>query len=242
MIGGRRVVAIVQARVGSTRLPAKVLAPLAGHPMVAHVLRRAAQVEGVDEVVAAIPDLAEDDPQADVAAAAGMRVVRGPAADVLGRYALAAAASGAEVVMRLTADCPLLSPRVSGRVLDAYEACDYVSNTLTRTFPRGLDTEVFSREALELAAGEATDDVAREHVTPFIYGHPERFVLRQLTDATDRSGLRWTVDTPEDMAFASRVYQALGEGFELDDVLALLDRQPEIGELNRHTVQKPLGG
>lgn len=241
MISGRRVVAIVQARVGSTRLPAKVLMPLAGRPMVMQILRRARAIAGVDEVVAAIPNLSEDDWLAEVIRAGAYRVVRGSADDVLDRYAVAATASQADVVVRVTADCPFLSPSVSARVLAAFKDCDYVSNTITRTFPRGLDTEAFSREALERAANDAIDRVEREHVTPFIYRHPERFALRQVTDTNDRSHLRWTVDTREDMAFAVAVYDSLDEQFDIEDVIALLDARPTLADINRHTVQKPLG-
>ena len=241
MIHGRRVVAIVQARVGSSRLPGKVLMPIAGRPMVEHVLHRADAIDAVDEVVAALPDIAEDDPLAEVVRATGTRVVRGSPGDVLARYAAAATASAAEIVVRITADCPLLSPEVSGRVLAAFADCDYASNTVVRTFPRGLDTEVFSRKALERAHAEARDPVEREHVTPFLYGHPDRFVLRQVIDALDRSALRWTVDTPADMAFVSAVYEELGACFEMRDVLALLTKRPELNALNQGSVQKPLG-
>jgi len=240
VIRGRRAVAIVQARVGSTRLPAKVLMPLAGRPMVEHVLRRAAAIAGIDEVVAAIPDGADDDRLAEVVKATGVRLVRGSSDDVLARYAAAAAIAEAEVVVRVTADCPFLSQVVSGGVLAGFKACDYVSNTLERTYPRGLDTEAFSREALETAQREARDSVDREHVTPFIYRHPNRFILRQVLDDVDRSALRWTVDTPKDMEFARAVYDALGSAFEMEDVLELLARQPELAELNRDSVQKPL--
>lgn len=209
--------------------------------MVEHVMRRAGAIEGVDEVVAAIPDLAEDDRLADAAMAAGTRVARGSAHDVLARYADAASLADAAIVVRITADCPLLSPVVSGRVLRGFVACDYASNTLERTYPRGLDTEAFSREALDIANAEACDAVEREHVTPFIHLRPSRFVLRQVTGPVDRSALRWTVDTPADMAFARAVYEALGADFEMDDVLALLDERPDLRDINRDSVQKPLG-
>lgn len=236
-----RVVAIVQARVGSTRLPGKVLMPLGGRPMVVQVLDRARLIAGVHEVVAAVPDLVEDDALAEAAAAAGAKVLRGPADDVLERYSRAATASSADVVVRLTADCPLLSPQVSGLVLDQFRDCDYASNTLRRSYPRGLDTEVFGAQALDVAAREAVDPAEREHVTPFLYRRPERFRLREVVDATDRSAMRWTVDTPDDMALARAVYDALGSRFEMDDVLALLADRPELAELNRDSVQKPIG-
>lgn len=236
----RNVVAIVQARVGSTRLPGKVLMEIESEPMVWHVLRRAASIDGVTAVVAAIPDLAEDDELAATCRRAGARVVRGSADDVLSRFASAAIAADADVVVRLTADCPLLSPVVSSRVVGGFVECDYASNTLERTYPRGLDTEVFSASVLHVAAREASRPLEREHVTPFLYLHPERFRLRSVVGATDHSGLRWTVDTPDDMAFARAVFAELGTTFDMDEVLELLDRRPELADLNRDSVQKPL--
>lgn len=215
--------------------------PLAGRPMVAHVLRRAAVISEVDEVVAAIPDLPEDDELELAVSHEGVRVIRGSGDDVLGRYAAAAAQTNARIVIRMTADCPLLSPQVSHRVLSSFVHCDYASNTLQRTYPRGLDTEVFSREALDVAAREARDPVDREHVTPFIYRNASRFLLRQVTNDIDRSDLRWTVDTADDLAFARAVYDALGPQFEFDDVLALLNDRPELTALNRGSAQKELG-
>jgi spore coat polysaccharide biosynthesis protein SpsF len=241
VIGGRRVVVIVQARVGSTRLPGKVLVPLAGIPMVVHVLRRAMLLDGADEVVAAIPDGAHDEPLAVAAASVGVRVVRGPEDDVLSRYEVAAATSDAEVVVRVTADCPLWSPAIGSRVLGAFTVHECASNTRPRTFPRGLDTEVFSREALAIANREARDEVDREHVTPFLYRRPDRFPHRNVSDSVDRSEMRWTVDTPEDMAFVQAVYGALGPAFEMQDVLNLMDERPELAVINRAVVQKNLG-
>jgi len=233
-------IAIVQARMGSTRLPGKVLEPLAGKPMVLRVLERAAVVEGVDGVVAALPDLPEDDGLAEVVAREGFAVVRGSADDVLSRYVAAADAVAAQTIVRLTADCPLLSPRVSAHVVASYPGFDYASNTIRRTYPRGLDTEVFSSAALRLAADEATEQSEREHVTPFVWKRPDRFRLRQVIDETDRSDLRWTVDTAEDLAFAGAVYAELGPVFEMEDVLELLAQRPELSEVNRGIAQKPV--
>lgn len=233
-----RTVAIVQARLGSTRLPRKVLMPLAGSPMVVHVLRRSAAIEGVEEVMAAIPDLSEDDELADVIGAAGFRVFRGSEADVLARYVAAASASGADTVVRITSDCPLLSPGVSSRIVAAFADCDYVSNTIERTYPRGLDTEVVAMAALEAAHREADTPAEREHVTPYVWRHIERFRVRQVVDDMDRSGLRWTVDTNEDLAFATAVYDALGSSFEFEGVLEFLEHRPDLVALNRDVEQK----
>lgn len=240
MTTGPRTVAIVQARIGSTRLPGKVLMQLAGKPMVLHVLERAASIIGVNEVVAAVPTSPEDDDLASVIAEAGFRISRGSPEDVLSRYVVAARATIADVVLRVTADCPLLSPEVSRRVLEHFVECDYASNTLERTFPRGLDTEVTATSILELAHREATTVSEREHVTPYIWRNPARFRLRQVTDLPNRSNLRWTVDTPEDMMLAVAVYDDLGPDFEYGDVLDLLARRPELTELNRGIDQKPV--
>jgi spore coat polysaccharide biosynthesis protein SpsF len=241
-----RTVAVVQARLGSSRLPRKVLEPIAGRPMVAHVLDRASRIEGVDEVAAAIPDIADDDPLDSVIRGLGFPVVRGSGPDVLSRFILAADATSADVVVRVTADCPLLSPQVSGRVMAAFAegGVAYASNTLERTYPRGLDTEVVAVDALRTAA-KAADEVEREHVTPFVHRRPETFALRSVVaeDGRDLSAHRWTVDTAADLAFVRRVYAELepDASFEWEAVIELLERQPEIGLLNRGVAQKQLG-
>ena len=151
-----RTVVVIQARIGSRRLPGKVLADIGGRPMIAHVLERAEAITGIDDVMVAVPDLPEDDPLASAVASLGASVVRGATDDVLGRYLAAADAGRADVVVRVTADCPLLSPSVSSSVVAAYArgGADYASNTLERRSPRGLDTEVVSVETLRAAGRE----------------------------------------------------------------------------------------
>ncbi len=239
-----RIVAILQARMGSTRLPGKVLLPLAGRPMVLWVVDRARRIAGVDEVRAAIPDLAEDDGLLGVLEADGVPVTRGPSDDVLHRYVMAADASDADVIVRITADCPLLSPRVSSEVLRAFGegAWDYASNTLDRTWPRGLDTEVVRADLLrELDRGSRSPG-EREHVTAAVWRHPDDFRLRSVRGPEDHSDLRWTVDTERDLALIERIYAALAgdsDGhFEVDDVLALLDREPGLRQMNADVPQK----
>ena len=226
---------------GSTRLPGKVLKPLAGAPMIARVVERTRRVTCIDEVVVATSVLPEEEPLVAACAALDVRIVRGSPSDVLSRYALAASESRADVVVRITSDCPLISPMVTARVVEAYRAggCDYASNCHRRTFPRGLDTEVFSRAHLDLAHAEATDPSEREHVTPFIWRRPERFPIRHVVDPIDRSGLRWTVDTPEDLELAQRLYAVLGAGgHDYADALAVLAQHPEWTQLNSHIEQK----
>ncbi len=243
-----KVAAIVQARMGSTRLPGKALRELCGQPMVGHVVSRVRRLERVDRVAVAIPDGPSDDPLADyLATLSGVGVTRGPEDDVLARYVAAAAEAEADAVVRITADCPLLCPSVSQRVVDAFlertGECDYASNGLRRTYPRGLDTEIFSVAALDTANREAREAADREHVTPYIWQRPDRFRLHSVEDAGDRSHLRWTVDTPEDLALVTRIYEALWPRqpeFDYAEILECVAAHPEWLELNRHVRQKPL--
>ncbi len=212
MTDSGRVVAIIQARMGSARLPGKVLADLAGRPMIDHVVERARLIKGVHEVVVAIPDLDDDDQLYQHLSERRIRVVRGPAEDVLSRFVVAAEAAGADTVVRITADCPVLSPTVSGRTLELFRStsgADYASNTLQRTFPRGFDTEVLSAAVLRQASADATDPSEREHVTAHVWRRPGQYRLVGLQDATDRSNWRLTVDTPEDQAVIRALFAAL---------------------------------
>ncbi len=244
----RHVVAIIQARMGSTRLPEKVMRSVAGRPMIHHVVERVQQITGVDEVVVATSTKDREKPLVEyVESMAGVKLFRGPEHDVLRRYAEAAEAFSADVVMRITGDCPLLSPRVSAQVLQAFlrsrERCDYATNTLQRTFPRGLDTAVMSVDTLRTAHREATTPQQREHVTVYIWTNPQRFELVGVRDEVDRHHLRWTVDRAEDLRFVQRVYDALyhpSSLFEYEDVLALLEEHPQWIEINRGVRQKPI--
>jgi spore coat polysaccharide biosynthesis protein SpsF (cytidylyltransferase family) len=240
-----RVVAIVQARMGSTRLPGKVLRPLGGIPMVLHVVRRAARIPGVEAVVVATPDGVEDAPLRAALDEHEVANTAGPADDVLRRYAMAARLASADVVVRITADCPLLSPSVSGGVVDAFLRgdCDYASNTLERSWPRGLDTEILSRETLETVDATATERFEREHVTPAVWQHPERFRLCSVRNDEDLSAIRLTVDTEADFRFIEAILAALPrDDADLDDVLALLAERPELAAINAGVAQKDLHG
>lgn len=234
------VLAVVQARLGSTRLPGKALLEIAGRPMVAHVVARAAAAPGVDQVVLATTVNSEDDALVDFARSAGLRCVRGSAEDVLDRFRSVLLEDPADVVVRVTADCPLLDPQVSGLVVKEYlrqvGEVDYMSNVRPPTYPDGLDTEVFSRGALEQAWREARLPSEREHVTAYIWGHPDRFRLGNVAHAEDLSSLRFTVDTEGDLAFARAIYSALAPDghriFGMSQVLELLRARPELLSLN----------
>lgn len=239
-----RTVAIVQARLGSTRLPGKVLLPLLGEPMLTRVMRRAGRAGTVDEVVLATTTLPEDDALVGLARAEGWPVERGSETDLLARYLGAARSRRAEVIVRITSDCPLIDPDVIDRTVEAFRAAgaDYASNTLEpRTFPRGLDVEVVGRAALERADAEDRDPAWREHATPYIYRHPERFRLTRVAAPVDRSGHRWSVDTQADYELVRGLYEALGrDDFGWLDALAVIDANPESWMGNRGVVQKPV--
>lgn len=211
------VVCIVQARMGSSRLPGKVLMDLAGRPMLRFMLDRLAPLTtlGVDRVVVATSTDPRDDPVEAAAIDAGLAVVRGSEHDVLSRYVEALDAFPAATVVRLTADCPLADPRLVAAVIGRHReaGADFTCNVLPRTFPKGLDVEVVDAGALRVAHGEAADPVEREHVTPFFYRHPERFGLANLLapDGLNLGRERWTVDTPADLDFVRSAVAAVGD-------------------------------
>lgn len=239
-----KVVAIVQARTGSTRLPGKVLRDLCGKPMLARVLERLRRATRVDEVLVATSTLPGDDAIADFCAEQGWRCFRGSESDVLDRYARAAHEAAADVIVRITADCPLIDPGVVDEVVAAFlnsePPVDYACNFHpARTFPRGLDAEVFSREVLDRCAREVTDPSGREHVTSWIYRHPEQFRLTGIASPDDQSAHRWTVDTPEDFALVQTIYSHFGhDRFTWREVLAAFEAHPEWAAINQHIEQK----
>jgi spore coat polysaccharide biosynthesis protein SpsF (cytidylyltransferase family) len=231
-----RTVAVVQARMGSTRLPGKSLAPVAGRPLLALLLERLARA-ALDDVVVATSTLPGDDVVAAAAAAAGVRAVRGSERDVLDRFHAAARALDADVVVRVTADCPLLDPALVDRLvaLRTAEGLDYAALPtgdpstwpgLLR-WPDGLDAEAMTRATLQAAWEEAIEPYDREHVTLFIKARPGRFAAGWLEPDEDLGHERWTVDHPADLAFVRRVVERMeGTAFGYADVLALLARDP----------------
>ncbi len=242
-----KVVAIIQARMGSTRLPGKVLMDLAGEPVLARVMNRLARSRCLDELVVATTTEPADDAIVALCVNRGWLCSRGSQEDVLDRYYQAAKARHADIVVRVTSDCPLIEPaivdRVVGAFLDAQPNADYATNVLPpRTFPRGLDTEAVRMDALERAWTEAADKPSREHVTLYIFRRPEQFRHLSVRNDRDLSDLRWTLDTPEDLELIRLVYSHFGgDQFTWTDVLGLLAEHPEWREINRHVEQKKLG-
>ncbi|MFT4253643.1 MAG: glycosyltransferase family protein [Caulobacter sp.] len=232
------IIAVLQARMSSTRLPGKVLADLVGAPMILRQIERLRRIPSLDRLVVATSEDASDDVLAETLEAAGVDLFRGPLDDVLARFAGAVAGfADDDLVLRLTADCPLADPDLIQRLLDHHRAvgADYSATTHpSRTYPIGLDAELTSAGLLRLAAREAADPYEREHVTPFFYRNPERFALDGVMQDADESAVRWTVDLPSDLAFVREVYGALyaaNPAFTSDDVRALVAGREDLRTL-----------
>jgi spore coat polysaccharide biosynthesis protein SpsF len=246
LAGPMRRVVIVQARMTSTRLPGKVLLDLLGRPMLERQLERLAACECADEIVLAITTNAEDAPLVDLAQRLGVRWHRGSEHDVLSRYVGAARAADADLVVRVTSDCPLIDPLETDIVITELEARresrDYASNRLEPHLPRGLDTEAVWRDALERMDRMATSKAAREHVTWFCYEErPELFALHSVKRPYDAHDLRWTVDTADDLAMVRRLYEELGLAEQrppLGELISYVRDNPEVAQINAHVEQK----
>lgn len=233
-----KVVAIVQARMGSTRFPGKVLEEIAGHPMIWQVVNRVRMARTVDNVTVATSTESSDRAVADFCAKEGIPCFRGSETDVLDRFYQAAKVFKADAIVRITADCPLVDPQVVDKVVSTYlqDGYDYVTNTMRYTYPDGLDVEVFSFSALEIAWHEARFPAERQHVTPYIR-RSGRFRLHNVESEVDLSSrnLRWTVDETADLEFVRAIYAQFGNGqtpFGLADVLQLLEEEPHLVEIN----------
>jgi spore coat polysaccharide biosynthesis protein SpsF len=241
-----RTIAIIQARMGSTRLPGKVLMDLGGDTVLAHGVQRLRRADRVDHVVVATTAGSRDDAIVSECSRLGAGFFRGSEADVLDRYYQAALAFHAGVVVRITSDCPLIDPGLVDEVVELRrrEGADYASNCLLRRYPRGLDTEVFTVEALERTWRQADKAYQREHVTPYMVEHPERFKLASSVAPSDYSHYRWTVDTPQDLQLLREIYARFpGEAhFDWRAVIEVMEREPQLAEINSMIVQKALGG
>jgi spore coat polysaccharide biosynthesis protein SpsF len=231
-------VAVIQARMGSTRLPGKSLADLGGWPLLDWSVERARMARGVDEVVVATSTLAPDDQIAEYVARHQIACIRGSADDVLARYALAVSERAADVIVRITADCPFVDPAIVEQTITALAAADYASTSLDGRYPRGFDVEAVRRDVLEIAAAESVDPAEREHVTLFVYRRPDRFDCRpvEAPEWARRPDLRFTVDEGADLELARAVVAGTSgtprtlTGIE---VIRFLDEHPDIAALNR---------
>ncbi len=215
-----RIVAIVQARMGSSRLPGKVLEPVAGKPMLLRELERARRASRIDDLIVATTENDEDDALSEAVEQSGSSVHRGSEDDVIDRFRSAAKHAGADAIVRLTGDCPLVDPEIIDETIESWlagqPAVDFASNALSGTYPDGMDVEVFSRQALERAWAEAHLPSEREHVT-FYFWKSGKFQVRSLTRDPPAGHVRLTVDYPEDLELVRSVYDAL------------LPRDPEFG-------------
>jgi spore coat polysaccharide biosynthesis protein SpsF (cytidylyltransferase family) len=236
-----KTLAIVQARMSSTRLPGKVLLPLGGHTLIGFMLERVKRARMVDEIVLATSTDASDDALAHAVQALGVAVYRGSLDDVLSRFAGAAEGRGADVAVRLTGDCPLIDPAlIDAAVAHLREpGLDYVCNGEPPSYPDGLDVEAFTVQALLQAHAQARLPSEREHVTPYLRAHPQRFRAGNVRGAVDLSALRWTVDHADDLAVVRALVDAFPPGqallADLFDCLRVLDRQPALLHANPHT-------
>ena len=243
-----RVICVSQARMTSTRLPGKVLREVLGRPLLHYHLSRLQRARHIDRLVVATTVNATDDPIVEFCNGMGISVFRGDEHDVLSRYvgAVEAFGDGAEIVVRVTSDCPLIDPAIVDATIEAYVAgqpeMDYVAVDNSR-FPRGLDAEVFRRSALMEAACEGVAAAEREHVTPFIYRRPERFACGKYPSPGDFGHHRWCVDEPADFELIRRIIEVLAPvkpEFDWRDCLALLEENPEWSALNAEVEQKHL--
>lgn len=231
------IVGIIQARTDSTRLPNKVLEEIEGKPVILHVIERTQHASLLNGIVLATTTRAVDTPLADLVRAHGIPVFRGDCDDVLDRYYQAATRFHAEVIVRITGDCPLIDPHIIDLVIQMFlqHHYDYVTNTLQPTYPDGLDVEAFSYKALTKAWKEATLPSEREHVTVYIRKHPEKFKQHDVKNPIDLSSYRWTVDNQEDLEFVREIYKRLYSKekiFYMEDILTLLKEHPELKKLN----------
>jgi spore coat polysaccharide biosynthesis protein SpsF len=241
-----RTVCTIEARMTSSRLPGKVLLEAAGKPLLEHMIERLRRVQALDEIVIATTEEASSDPIVALGERLGAGVFRGSEEDVLARVLGAAQAYEADLIVETSGDCPLIDPATVDRVIARFHegGVDYCSNTLERTYPRGMDVQAFPTALLAEVAELTQDPADREHVSLYIYEHPERYGLRSVvSDRPETAELRLTVDTAEDYALIKAIFEELhprDPAFGLDAILALLDARPDLATLNRDIQQKPV--
>lgn len=242
-----KVGAIIQARMGSTRLPEKVMKNLEGKTVLEHVIERVKQSEAIDEIIIATTTSERDSVIVSESLKCGVKVFRGSEDDVLERYYYAAEANNLDIIVRITSDCPLIDPKVLDEIIKYYIENDYeiitnAGNDLdNRTYPRGLDIEIFSLELLKAAFNNAKEKYQREHVTPYMYETTENKFFYKNT--INYSEYRWTLDTEEDFELIKAIYSELYKGvhdFYLNEVVNLIKKRPNLKKINSHIEQKKL--
>ncbi|UCZ52945.1 glycosyltransferase family protein [Bacillus shivajii] len=242
-----KIAAIIQARMGSTRLSGKVMKDIKGRTVLSHVIERVNQSNLIDEIIIATTVKERDTIIENEAIKCGAKVYRGSEEDVLSRYYLAAKENNIDIVVRITSDCPVIDANVIDEILNFYleEKYDIVTNAGSdlsqRTFPRGLDTEVFSFEVLEDAFNNGREKYHREHVTPYIYENSNE--IHYLKNDVNYSMYRWTLDTEEDFELINEIYNRLYKGthdFYLQDIIEIFKQEPKLFTFNAHIEQKKL--
>ena len=239
--------AIIEARMTSTRLPGKVMCPILGKPMLELLIERLKHADTLDEIIIATTTNKEDNIIEELSETLHVGCYRGSEDDVLDRVLHAAVTSNIDLIIEITGDCPLIDPGVIDTLVQIYLSgqYDFVSNTLKQTYPNGLDTRIFSTETLKKVASLTDDPVDHEHVSLYIYEHPEIFSLyNHESDLLEKYwDLRLTVDTIEDFALISTIYEKLyitNPNFRLPDIITLLEKEPELVRINQHIHQKPV--
>ena len=233
----KKIVAILQARMGSTRLPGKTITEICETPLLQHIIERMKYSTLINDLVVATTESKEDDVIIDLCHKLKIKSFRGSERDVLDRFYRCAKKYNADFIIRITADDPFKDPvvvdRIIGEILEG--EYDYVSNTIHPTYPEGLDVEVFTFEALGQAWRESSTTLHREHVTPYMWLNPNKFKIKNIKNERNLSNMRWTLDTPEDLAFTKAVYEELyvpGKLFLMKDVLTLLKKHPQLTQIN----------
>ncbi|MGG3804442.1 cytidylyltransferase domain-containing protein [Metabacillus fastidiosus] len=240
-----KIAAIIQGRMGSTRLPGKILKTINGKTLLEYQIERVKQAKTIEQIIVATTTRENDQLIVDLCRKIGVDYYRGSEEDVLSRYYEAAKNFNVQVIVRLTSDCPIIDPEVIDKVVNRYMndqlSTDYVSNTLDRTYPRGLDTEVFSLRALEKVHQEAFLQRDREHVTSYFYTNPDLFKLQSVKNKYNYENYRWTVDTEEDFELIQLILGKLynpDKLFLLKDIINLLEIYPDWNNINAHIEQK----
>lgn len=241
-----KIVMLIQARMGATRFPGKPLKEIMGRPMLSYQLERLRRVKRVDEIVLATTTHPRDDCLVAFCEKEKIPYFRGSEDDVLDRFLQAAREHRAQILVRITGDCPLSDPNLIDQVIEFFlkGGYDYVTNSPNCNFPRGVDVEVFSMSSFEKLNGLAKLTEEHEHVTPYYYRHPEIFKLGKWIHPVDLSHYRWTVDTPEDFQLVTTVFENLypkNPHFGIDDIVQAFQKHPEWEKINAHIKQKALG-